>query len=789
MNDQYFEVYKITSSTPAIIIRIFLFIVSIIFVLIQYNARANIGTALAIFAIVLINELFIESLKRIHPEYKVLKNNSDPVHSMTFSSRKILQTTRAGFDTASYLLKNAEIKFFTSKLENFELRRAEVSKDELLKQAFEVVKWIKGNYITDIDLFASYILLSEEDTHYMRENKFTNDDIINLLFWTRKKFTPDIFEMKHTQLAGPGVFDSLVFGWNYELKKYSRDLTWDVLSRHFAPNIIGLEREFSELVTGLSKHKSSNVVLVGEAGTGKASLVEYLAYASFIGLISSALNKKRVYEFFADRLLSGVANAGELESRVAAILSEIAFSGDVLIFIRNIENIFGGGGLGFDISGVLEEYLTSDRVRIIGSTTPQGFSEFIKPKAGASDLFEKVDLSEMESGKVMLLLTEKAREIEAKYGLSIKYSALKQSVVLSSVYFPEEFYPGKAIKLLEDVASKAEVDKKRIIDGVDVLNLVQEKTKVALTEPDDVEKDLLVHLEDKIHSRIIGQEEAVTAVADALRRARSGFEDKNRPISVLLFLGPTGVGKTEMAKALAAEYFGHEESMIRLDMSEYQTQDQMDRLIGTKSAVEYVSNSLPEMVEKQPFSLILLDEFEKANPILLNIFLQVFDEGRLTTNQGKTVTFKETIIIATSNAGTELLREKEKNSENVNKEELLDYLLRNNLFTPELLNRFDDVVVFEFLTPDDVKKIAALILTESFNKLSEDHQIKINFDEKVLTKIVSSAYNAEFGARNIRRYIENDIESYLSKQILENNIKQSSEVMLSVDEGGNFIVR
>ncbi len=788
MKDRYFEIYKITNSVAAKIVRGALFVVSIIFVYFRYSSHLDVVVPLSIFSFVVINELFLESLNKIHPENKVSKNIVNPLLSTVFSARKTLQESNNGFEVVKKIERGRDVKFFSGKLDSLEIKTSKINIEDLLKQAQELCVWIKGQYITEVDLYAAYILLTEEETHFMQANKLTNDDVINILYWTRRKFSPDVFENEQLRFIGGGVFDNLIYGWNYELKKYSKDLTWEVLSKRFPPNIIGAEKAYKELVVGLSKHKSSNVIVVGEAGVGKESLVEYFAYSSFMKQTPPALFKKQVYELYADRILSGVTGAGDLEMRLSAVLSEISYSGNAIIFIRNIENIFGGGGLGFDITGVIEEYLASDSIKIIGTTTPQGYANFIEPKTSVLNLFEKVEIEEPESGKVMLLLTEKAREIEAQYGIQIKYSALKESVILSPTYFPEEFYPGRALNLLEGVASFAEVGRKKVIDGSDVIKFVEEKTNIALAEPNEKEKELLIHLEEKIHQRVVGQEQAVGAISDAMRRARSGFEEKNRPISVFLFLGPTGVGKTETAKALAEEYFGREGAMIRLDMSEYQTQDKIDKILGSKTGQEYVANTLPELIEKQPFSLVLLDEFEKANPSLLNIFLQVFDEGFLTNNHGKKVSFKNAIIIATSNAGTELLREKEQNSQNVTKKELVDYLLRNNLFSPELVNRFDDVIVFRFLTQDEVKQIAQLMLGESFKKLLEDHQIKISFDETVTSKIAEDAYNPEFGARNIRRYIEDSIESFLSKKILGGEVNKGSEVMLSVDSTGEFVV-
>lgn len=785
MNDNYFLIYKATNSVLGRGVRLILVSVSVFLLYTRFQNNLDLKSALAILALALINELFIESLSKIRPKSSAAENKENVRSSIIFSAR--LKIEQKEVPKIIENLNTPAVRFFKNEIGLAKIDNTKVEMSELLKQSQELVVWVGGKYITEVDLLAAYVILSEDETGFLQNNSLNNDDVINILYWARRKFAPDEFFVPPTVLIGPGIFDSLVFGWNYELKKYAKDLTWEVLSRHNPPSVIGREKEYQALEIGLSKHKASNAIIVGEPGVGKTSLVEYLAYACFIGKAPQALFHKKIYELFADRLIAGVSTSGELELRLSTLLSEIAHSSNSLVFIPNIENIFGGGGLGFDISGVLAEYLKSDRIKIVGTTTRAGFADFIQGKQSAADLFEKVAVEEAPKGASLLLLTDKAQEVASRYGVGIKYQALKQAVLLAPVYFPDRFLPGSSLVLLEDVVSAAEIGKKKIIDGKDVAALVQSKTNVALAEPGASEKDLLLHLEEKLHDRIVGQEEAVTAVADAMRRVRAGFKEGNKPIGVFLFLGPTGVGKTETAKALAREYFGSENKMIRLDMSEYQTQSQMGRLLGAKPGEEYVPNALTELVTQNPFSLVLLDEFEKAHPQILDLFLQVFDEGRLTDNQGKTVSFKNTIIIATSNAGAELVREREESSIAISKDELVDYLLKNNLFKPELVNRFDEVIMFRFLNREEVKKIAGILLAESFKKLSEN-QIKVSVDDKVLDKIAQEAYKPEFGARQIRRYIENNVEEFLSKKILGNEIKHGDKASLSIDSMGNFIV-
>lgn len=807
MKERYFELYSFSVFPLVVAVRILLVLFALLLLFISLTSSFDLNFSLYVLAAVVINELFLESVKRAVPSEKVTAIPKNITSTMIFSARQKFAHAKNGYDMVRAIASTREVKFFREKLGITTVGHADVTGDELPKQAAEAAAWVEGNFITEIDLFAAYILLSEDKTRFLQTNNLNNDDVINVLYWTRRKFKPDVFGAAKIQLFGDGVFDSLVYGWNYELKKYSRDLTSLVLAHHFPPSLLGREKEYKELIVALSKHASSNAVLLGEAGVGKSSLVERLAYDSFIGGLPHEISKRRVFSLMVDRIISGVSNSGELESRLGAVLSEIAHSHDAIVYIPNLENVFGGGGFEFDISGLLAEYLNGTRIKIVGSTTPQGYATYIQPRQEISESFEKIELDELPEGRALLLLTDKAGEFESKYGIQIMYPALKQTVNLSSVYFPDRFSPARDVDLLEDVSSKSNIDRKRRIDGNDVIQYVQSKTNVVLTEPDLDEKELLINLEEKMHQRIIGQDEAVNAVATAMRRLRSGFKNEDRPIASFLFLGPTGVGKTETAKALAAEYFGRRpgaapegsarregsgpagrrDSMIRLDMSEYQTQEQLTRLLGAGSGEAYVANTLTEQVEKNPFSLILLDEFEKAHPHLLDLFLQVFDEGRLTDNRGKTVSFKNTIIIATSNAGTEFLRERQNSGLAPEKQELIDYILKSATFKPELINRFDEIVVFRFLNQEEIKKVARILLMESLAEL-EDNQIKVQFEDKILEKISKEAYNPEFGARNIRRYIEDRIEGFISKEILSDHIKKGERVNLSVDSLDNFVV-
>jgi len=782
MNINYFTIYDFFSRKPIIWIRIFiLFFFPVLFF---FGEPVVFKKLLGVYSIFIISELFLDVLSRFAPSHTVLDSDKNFVESLTYKTRKIFKNEKTSFQISKKIMQDREAKFFLEKLGvPLSLSQIQIPKEELLQQAGELVVRMRGKHIFPIDLFVSYILLIEESTHFLKEHGLTNDDILTINYWVHHAF--HIEEKKSRfQFLGTGVFDSLVYGWNYELKKYAQDLSHKILSRFIPPSIVGREEEYEKLILALSKQASNNVIIVGDAGVGKTTIVEHFAWESHNGFVPGNISNMKIFELFADRLLAGIQNAGQLEERLDLLLSDMSHAGNVICFIQNIEIIFGGGGMNFDLSGVLYEYLKNGNIQVIGTATRASFNKFIENKESIVNLFEFIHIEEPDAGGTLLMLIEKAALFETQYSISINYLALKEIIILSSSYFPEKVLPGKAILVLDEAANFVHLQKKHILEKEDIVKLIEKKTHIVLDDPTPSEKKILLHLEDALHKRVVGQQKAIESVAGAMRRLRSGFVNEKRPISTFLFLGPTGVGKTETAKALAEVYFGNAENFIRLDMSEFQTQDQIERLLGEEPGEEYVSNTLAEKVLANPFSLILLDEFEKAHSRLLDIFLQVFDEGRFTDNKGVTVSFTNTIIIATSNAGSEFIREELERGAGANdiQNKLVEVLLSKHNFKPELINRFDGVVIFTPLNEEEIKKIANLILSEVFKKL-EDQQIFVKFDESVLLKIIQEGYSKEFGARYVRRYIQDTIEDFLSKQILSDIIKKGQEVMLGVENG------
>lgn len=733
----------------------------------------------------LVNEIFIHFKLNTSFPLSTVDSDSTGIEKMIlFPVRKKLQGKNVHASMKG-LLKLPDVEFFIEKLAGFNLTDAHVDNVGLLARAQKLAQGAHGTYICGADIFAAYVLLTEPELHVLSDKELTENDLMEILLWTREKFQEDVRHDFKLHFTGFGVFDFFIYGWNTQLKEYSFDLTYSVIGKNATP-IVGREKDFQAMLGVLSKNTVNNVLLVGEPGVGKSSLVSRLALEAYRDT-RFVLHNAIIYELMVDRLLSGVQNSGELEERLGALLSEIEHIGNAILFIQNMENIFGAGGFGFDMSGILFEYLKSGRIQIIGTTTPSFYKTVISGKKSIMNMFESIRLEEPGREVLLQMIAAHVAPIEKEYHVTISYKAVHETIELSSSFMPDAYLPGKAITLLQDAASTVRLEGKTTIDKDDITHLVQEKTHIVLEKPSTDEKKVLLSLEDDLHKRVIGQDEAITAVAKAIRRLRSGFSQHKRPISVFLFLGPTGVGKTETAKALSALYFGDEANMIRLDMSEYQTQNEVDRLLGGGAEME---NSLPDQVRLHPFSLVLLDEFEKANSHILDLFLQVFEDGRLTDNQGRTVSFKNTIIIATSNAGSEEIREliqEKKDPENL-KNVLVEGLLREGIFKPELLNRFDDVIIFKPLTVPEARKIAQLILAESLRTL-EDDQIFVSFDDKVVDKVVTESFDEEAGARNMRRYVGSAVEDFISKLILEDKLVKGAHVTLSVDDNNQFMLK
>lgn len=734
---------------------------------------------------------FAFSFVRIKPKVLVKENNKKDIsESFTLDALDVYLPYNKTQQIVKKLLEKKSVRFVLTKavIEKKELPFIVISKDELAKKAFEIAKNRNGLYVTSIDLFAAYLLLTEAQSKLLFNKLLKEEEFMNIIEWAAKEYHAEEHIVPvRVQVWGEGFGEWFTLGWTPETQKYSFDYTERAIQKR--PVLTGREQEFGMVIEALSKSENNNVLLVGKSGVGKDALIEALAYQSFNGDMKGVLHRRRVFELLVSAFVSGATTRGDLEQRLQAIIAEISHSGSIVLYIPEFQNIIGSSEFNLNISGALMPYLRNGTFPILATMTPAAYRQFMESNT-LKEAFTVIKIEEPSKEVALQMMFDKAQQIERKNSVIISYKAVEAAVEYAHRYIQDRVLPGSAVQLLEDSAASVmrtkltyfEKTGKKIVDASDITQNVEGKTKIAVGAPSESEKGVLIHMEEEIHKRIIDQQEAVTVISESLRRIRTGLSSREKPIS-FLFLGPTGVGKTETAKALASIYFGGEDKMIRLDMSEYTTSDGVKRLLGAPPGEGEEKGELTQKVYEKPFSLVLLDEFEKAHPMILDLFLQVFEDGRLTDNKGKTVSFINSIIIATSNAASEFIRQEVLSHASIDtsfQTKLLNLLQEKNIFKPELLNRFDDIVVFKPLRESEMMQIASLMLKKVVKKLVEQ-DITTEFDATVTAKVVKEGFDQQFGARPLRRYIQDNIEDILAQKILSNEIRRGNTVMISTN--------
>jgi len=605
-------------------------------------------------------------------------------------------------------------------------------------------------------------------------------DLESILFWAAAEDNKSKIKLTGG-VNTKGIAEDWAYGYTLTLDRFSRDLTHDLTSGRSHPYLVGRDSELKSLQQILARSSKSNALLVGEEGTGKTTTIQLLAMQSLQGQTLPQLRFKRFLQLDLISLLSNAGTAGELEQRLKDLLQDAERAGNIVLVIPNVEYLAGAGeGLvKLDLTGALMDALTSKRIQVVGMTDHAGYKKYLEPRRSFLEAFEKIEIASLDSASSIRTLEETAPTLERQHRITLTYEAIKAAVELSGHYLPDKELPGKAIELLDEAAVATSSSGKKVLTADDVASFISAKTRIPIGKTDQAEKSKLLKLEDHLHGRVIGQDEALVAISNALRRSRAGLRDEKRPIGVFLFLGPTGVGKTETAKTLAAIYFGDESAMLRLDMSEYTSPDSQSKLIGSSGE----AGLLTDAVRARPYSLILLDEIEKAHPKILDTFLQAFDDGRLTDGLGRTVDFTNTIIIATSNAGAEAIRQIIQSGANLmqNRGLLIDNLMKSGIFRPEFLNRFDEIVLFRPLTLPEITQVVILLLRELAAELAKQ-DVRLQVEPVAVTKIAQAGFDPVFGARPLRRYIQDHVESVLSRKLLAGEVKRGDTVTLKAED-------
>jgi ATP-dependent Clp protease ATP-binding subunit ClpC len=560
------------------------------------------------------------------------------------------------------------------------------------------------------------------------------------------------------------------------LDKYGIDFT-DMARDREVGLLIGHEAEYERLVETLARPTNPNAMLIGEAGIGKEAIIGHLAFCLIKDDVPKGLFDRRLVGLQLQSLVAG-APPEELEARLKTIVEEIFMAGNIILYIPDIHNLVRTSGTAYlSAADALMPVIMANNFPIVGTSYPKEFKQFIEPRSDFAGMFESIMVNEISEADAEKVLTYESFLLERRSRISVSFGAIKRAVVLAKKYFRGKYLPSSAEELLKSAMVDAERRGEDSVTPDRVTAVAEAKVNIPMHEAEGEEAAKLLNMEALIHERIIGQDEAVKAVAQALREYRSGLTRKGGPIASFLFVGPTGVGKTELAKILAELQFGSQKMMIRFDMTEYQDKTSFYRFIGSPDGT--TRGALTDAVLEKPYSLVLLDEFEKAFPDILNLFLQVLDDGRLTDNMGRVVDFTNTIVIATSNAHSDIIQEALSKGESMT--DIAEYLKARlvDVLKPELLNRFSKIIVFKNLDPRELPKIAE-INTGEVVAAAKSQGITLSFSPEAIARIAKLGYDPAYGARPLRRTIDEQVRAPLSEAMLAKKIVKGARVMCVV---------
>ncbi len=678
----------------------------------------------------------------------------------------------------TYLLIKLEIheENFSKEVSSFALRT-----DKIAKNAHQFAKGQNSKYVELEHLFLAVLSVLPNKDSLLNTFGATFEDCENTVMWlvTERTRLDSLFvwQEDYALLDMGGIGKGLTGRVTPLLDSVSTDYT-RLAQKGLVEDVVGRHKEIAE-IAGLLSSSNENVLLLGEPGSGKTTIVKGLAHLVINGTEFKALKFKRIVALDTAALISGAKSPGEIAEKINNIMDEVKGSGDIILFFDEIHNLVTGSA-SEDTSSIftlLEPHLEDSRTQFIGSTSMKDYRKYLEPVGSFARLFKILELEPSSSASTLEILQVKAREFEKRYGVTITFPALKEVIKLSEKLIHERVLPDKAIDIL-DRACVEGANTTKMITSKDIDQEISEVTHVPVENVSEEDAQKLLTIETELMRRVIGQDHAITQIGKALRRARVGIRDEGKPIASFLFVGTTGVGKTETAKALSATYFGDEHAMIRLDMSEYQEQDSIKRLLGDSK--DNSGGQLTDEVRSKPFSLILLDEIENAYSSILLTFLQVLDDGRLTDANGVTADFTNSMIIATSNVGTKVIQDA--SAKGASAEELTEVAMQEvrNHFAPEFLNRFDGIIVFKPLSMESVRKIVDLMLAK-VRKMAEDKKITVTFTPELIEGIIHKGYSKEWGARPMARVISDTVESYLARKILENELNMGDTIELGVE--------
>jgi ATP-dependent Clp protease ATP-binding subunit ClpC len=618
------------------------------------------------------------------------------------------------------------------------------------------------------------------DSMFLREENISEKDILLAANWWDKKQEMNSLADMPVGFNFAGVGRNLLYGYTPKLRQYSSDMG---ARTDFTHHLIGRGAVVSRIERTLTGGKS--VILTGKPGVGKKTVVYEFARRAVVGEFGKDLAYRRVLELDYNFVFSKSADKNRKKQQLADILEEASYAGNIILVLRDLHRMTSEEAESMDLTDILETHLERGKLKIIAISTEDDYEKYLARNARLRKFFEEVEVVEPDQQEAYQIILEAAEEWESKKHFTITIPALNKIMEGSEQYITDTPFPEKALELLDAVVFLNDQEATdEIIDVADVNKVLSEKTGISFANLNRDETKRLTNLEEIIHERLINQERAVNLIAKILRSKSLGIVTSKRPLGSFLFLGPTGVGKTETAKVLAKVYFGSTDKIIRLDMAEYVGREGLERLIGSQDKNQ--PGALTTAIKNKPASLLLLDEIEKAPPEIFNLFLAMLDEGAITDAFGKRVSCSNLFVIATSNAGAEKIRELVSQGEVDLQEKVTDYILKNNIFSPEFINRFDGVVVYEPLTREHLTKIARIQLSELANSLAKKN-INLSFSEDAANKLAEDGYEPEFGARPMRRIIELSIGDLIGKALLSGEVKPGDSIaILPADGKGEF---
>jgi ATP-dependent Clp protease ATP-binding subunit ClpC len=656
----------------------------------------------------------------------------------------------------------------------------------LLTYAIEEAVLTDSDVVEPCHLFIALFKVFPVLQNYLSKNRQNIDLMRYVVKWLNikrdkikmsKTFDPNI---PYTRSGG--IANNWIYGYTYVLNHYSKDLTQEMAQRDEEFGI-GHKKQLDQAIGLLSKMTKNNIIFIGEAGTGKTSMVKGLANLINRKKVPANLHDMRIIQLDINGLIAGASQHGNIEALVQKSMNELQKAGNTILFIDEIQALVPtrSEGSQSSLAGIFLPYILESKFPIIGTINYSDFKKYFYSQESLRQSFNTIEIQEVSPQAAFEIILTLLEDMEKQYKIKITFPAILSAIELAQRYVYDRKLPDSAVNIIESACARAAQGGKAKLNASIVAEIVSEQTEIPVTDVSTDEATKLLNLEEKMKQKVIGQDEAVHSVVEALKRARADVRDTSKPIGTFLFLGPTGVGKTHLAKTLNQEYFSENSELIRLDMSEFKELSSIQKILGYENSGENQTTTLLDRVKRDPFATILLDEIEKAHPQVLDLFLQLLDEGRLTSSNGETVNFNHTIIIATSNIGSKKLLdtlEKDKEMFEIAKDKVLLELRQK--VRVEFLNRFDNIIVFAPHDMDNLAQISILLLKELKARMQQKN-ITLKWEDDVPRIIAEKAYQPGLGARPLRRYLQEKVEGVLATKMLRNEIKAGDNFIITSD--------